>query len=77
MSAFLGGDVAELAPWEIPLACPFCGEVCVLVRDHSLIPDDMPDDEREAITCGESGFYDCDDGLRAPGALERLGVRGL
>jgi|GEM_PF-2072962 len=47
-------------PWIVELACPFCKKVIVTAYDHSLLPEDMSEDEREAITCGEDGMDDMD-----------------
>ncbi|HNS15544.1 MAG TPA: hypothetical protein PKM08_09450, partial [Syntrophorhabdaceae bacterium] len=45
-------------PWEVLLSCPYCGEIIVTARDHSMLPEEMSDEEREAITCTEAGSDD-------------------
>ena len=38
--------------WVVNITCPFCQATIVEAVDYSLLPDDMPDEEREEITCG-------------------------
>lgn len=46
--------------WIINIVCPFCGEVIVTAYDHSLIPQDMPAEERERITCSDETMDNLD-----------------
>jgi len=48
----------KLDSCRITIDCPFCGVTIVEAYDHSLIDDDLDDDEREEITCGDMGFTD-------------------
>lgn len=45
-------------PWLVQLRCPFCDTLVIEDADLSLLPEDMPDEEREEISCssGESPF---------------------
>jgi hypothetical protein len=47
-------------PWIVSMSCPFCDEIIVVAVDYSLLPDDMPEEEREEITCTPEGFDYCD-----------------
>lgn len=44
--------------WIITIKCPFCHKPIVSAVDFSMLPDDMPEDEKEAITCGGEGGQD-------------------
>jgi hypothetical protein len=42
-------------PWVVNMMSPFFFFLIATESDHSKLPDDMPEDEMEKITCGEGG----------------------
>lgn len=52
----------DTSEFEINMDCPFCGANIVTAYDFSKIPDDLPEEEREEITCNGLG----DDYISSP-----------
>ena len=44
----------------VKATCPFCGKVVLFATDFSKIPDDISDDERVEIECGEEFVTGCE-----------------